>query len=137
VAGGWKQQWRAFRSARPGTRFEERYERSQKTRTSQSWFLRVLKPAAALVLVAAGVVLCFIPGPGIPLLVIGAGLLGDESRVIARALDGLEVRARKVIARGRRWWRGASRMARDAAITAAVIVMCGIAYGGYRFIASH
>jgi len=91
----------------------------------------------AIVLVAAGVVLCFIPGPGIPLIVIGAGLLADESRALARALDGLEVRARKVIARGRRWWRGASRIAREAVIATAVFVMCGVAYGGYRFIASH
>jgi hypothetical protein len=83
------------------------------------------------------VLLCFIPGPGIPLIVIGAGLLADESRTIAHALDGLEIRLRKVIVRGKRWWRGTSRLAREAAISAVVIVACGIAYGGYRFIASH
>src|SRR5688572_13158502 len=90
VLGRLRQQWRAFKKGRPGRRFQDRYERSQKTRSSQSWFVRLLKPAAGILLFVGGVVLCFIPGPGIPLLVIGAGLLADESRTIARAMDWIE-----------------------------------------------
>jgi len=41
---------------------------------------------------AGGGVLYFIPGPSIPLIVIDAGLLADESRSLAGAMDGLEVR---------------------------------------------
>jgi hypothetical protein len=84
------------------------------------------------VLLAAGLVLCVIPGPGLPLVIIGAGLLADVSRPVARALDGLEVRIRKLIARGRRWWNHASRTARNAVIVLGVFVASGAAYGGFR-----
>ena len=133
----WKRQWREFRRGRPGQRFEARYERSQKARSTQAWYGRLLKPVVALVLFAGGVVLCFIPGPGIPLIIIGAGLFADLSRPVARGLDWLEVRARKILAWSRRWWHGASLIAREAVIAAAVLIACGAAYGGYRFIASH
>ena len=137
MSGSWKRQWRAFRRGRPGQRFEDRYEHSQKTHKTQAWYVRLLKPVVALVLFAGGVVLCFIPGPGIPLIIVGAGLLADESRVVARGMDWLEVRARKILAWSRRWWRGASRIAKEAVIAAAVLIACGAAYGSYRFIASH
>jgi hypothetical protein len=132
-----KQQWRKFRSGRPGHRFQERYEKNRRTRSSQSWFVRLLKPAAAIVLFAAGVVLCFIPGPGLPLIVIGAGLLGDECRPIAQGMDWLELRLRKIVTWGRRWWDRAPKLARHAVIVVAVMIAGGAAYGGYRFIASH
>ena len=106
-------------------------------RASQSIFLRFLKPMLALVLFAAGVLLCFIPGPGLPLLVIGAGLLADESRPMAQALDWLEVRSRKAITWGCRWWRHAPIGARSAVIVVAVLGMGGAVYGGFRFITSH
>jgi hypothetical protein len=97
----------------------------------------LLKPAAGIVLVVGGVVLCFIPGPGLPLIVVGAGLLGDEWRPVARAMDWLELRARKGITWARRWWNRAPRAARHAVVVVAVLAVSGAAYGGYRFISSH
>jgi hypothetical protein len=97
----------------------------------------LLKPLAGLILVAGGVVLCFIPGPGLPLIVIGAGLLGDEWRPGARVMDWLELRARKIITWGCRWWNRAPKVARHAVIVMAVLAVGGAAYGGYRFISSH
>lgn len=137
MLGGWKRQWTAFRDARPGQRFEERYERSRKMRASQSWFVRVLKPAVALLLLAGGIVLCFIPGPGLPLIIIGAGLLGDESRPIARGLDWIEVRVRKLVKKMVRWWRGASLLAKEAVVALATLLASAAAYGGYRFLVAH
>lgn len=133
MSGKWKREWRAFRQSRPGERFQKRHEHSQEARKSQSWFVRVLKPAAAVVLVAGGIVLCFIPGPGLPLIVIGAGLLADESRTIARALDWTEVRLRRLWSVARQWWQGASRLAKEAVIFAGVLVASAAAYGGYLF----
>jgi hypothetical protein len=137
VLSGWKKQWKAFREARPGQRFEDRFERSREMRPSQSWFVRFLKPAAALVLLAGGIVLCFIPGPGLPLIVIGAGLLADESRIIARGMDWIEVRLRKLIKMAFRWWHGASLLAKEAAIGVAMLLASAAAYGGYRFLLAH
>ena len=132
-----KRQWRKFRSGWPGHRFQNRYEQSRKTRSSERWFVRFLKPAVGLILLAGGVVLCFIPGPGLPLVVIGAGLLADESRPVARAMDWLEIRGRKLLVWARRWWDHAPRMAKHALILLAMLVGGGAAYGGFRFIASH
>jgi hypothetical protein len=133
MLAGLKQQWQAFRRARPGNRFEGRYERHQKVRNSHPWWMRVLKPLVALVLVVVGVVLCVIPGPGVPLIIVGAGLLGDEWRPLARALDWLEVRLRKIVAWGRRWWKRAPMVARGAVVLVALLAMSSLAYGGYQF----
>ncbi|HEY0549851.1 MAG TPA: PGPGW domain-containing protein [Verrucomicrobiae bacterium] len=99
--------------------------------------MRLLKPAIAVILFAGGVILCFSPGPGLPLIVIGAGLLADESRSVARAMDWLELRARKIITWLCRWWNRAPKFAKHAVIVLAVLAVSGAAYGGYRFISSH
>ena len=77
---------------------------------------------------------CFIPGPGLPFVLIGAGLLADVSRPVARAMDWLEVRIRNVIAWGCRWWNHASRTAKNVAIVLGVFVASGAAYGGFRLV---
>ena len=99
--------------------------------------MRLLKPAVGIILFTAGVVLCFIPGPGIPLIIIGGGLLADESRPVARGMDWVELRAQKVFSWGRHWWNHASKIAKHAVIALAVLVASGAAYGSFRFIASH
>jgi hypothetical protein len=137
MAGRLKQQWRKFRNGRPGRRFQARYEQNKKRRSSQSWFVRLLKPMSGIILIAGGLVLCFIPGPGVPFIVIGAGLLADEARPIARAMDRLEIRAREILAWAHRWWNHAPTIAKYAVIFLAVLAGSGAAYGGYRFIASH
>ena len=131
-----KKQWRSFKSGRPGKRFEERYERAQRQRSSQPVWLRFLKPTIGLVLFAAGVVLCFIPGPGLPLLIIGLGFMAEQSRTIANAMDWTEVRVRKVLTWGRRWWKHANVVSRSAVIVLAALVAAGAAYGGFRFISA-
>lgn len=134
VAGKLKQRWRDFKRGEPGHRFQKRFEESQKARTGRPKFTRFLKPAAAILLILAGLVLCFIPGPGVPLIVIGAGLLADVSLPVARALDGLELRIRKLVAWGRRWWNHASRTAKYAVIILALFAASGAAYGGFRIV---
>jgi cardiolipin synthase A/B len=103
--GRFKREWKKFRSGRPGHRFQDRYEQNRKTRSSRPWYLRFLKPAAALLLIAAGLLFVVIPGPGLPLIVIGTGLLADEARPIARAMDWFEIRIRKILAPVSRWRR--------------------------------
>ena len=129
-----KQEWREFKHGRPGQRFEDRFERSQKNRSGKPWFVRFLKPILGLVLFAGGIVLCFIPGPGIPLILIGVGLLADFSRPTARGADWLGGRARSVIASAKRWWRHASPTAKYAVVILGVFAASGAAYGGYWFL---
>lgn len=102
-----KRLWREFKDDPPGHRFQDRYERNREGRSAQS-ASRFLKPVVAVLLIVAGIVFCLIPGPGLPLLLIGAALLADISLPVARALDAMELRLRDLLSRFRHWWSGAS-----------------------------
>jgi hypothetical protein len=91
---GLKQQWCELRNAPPGRRFQERYERNRQARAHQSKARRFLQVVIGLWLIKAGIILCFLPGPGIPLLVVGAAVLAERSLRVARALDWIELKAR-------------------------------------------
>lgn len=57
--------------------------------------MRVLTTVAGVVLTLAGVVLLFIPGPGIPLIIVGLALLGRTIPAVKR----LEEKLRRKISR--------------------------------------
>lgn len=92
-----RQKWTQFKAAEPGERFERWYERGHAHKASA--VRKILLMAAGVVLIFVGVVLLAIPGPGIPVGVIGAGLLAAESRTAARVFDWLELRLRAILAR--------------------------------------
>lgn len=129
-----KKQWRAFKDGRPGHRFQDRYERNKEERAERSSFMRFLKPVAGISLIVAGVVFCLIPGPGVPLLLIGAGLMADVSLSVAKVMDWLDVRTRAIISRASQWWKQASMAAKSAVIVLAVFVISGAGYGGFLFL---
>src|SRR4051812_42222743 len=91
-----KRQWRDLRDASPGNRFQAQFERSQRANAHKSRFRRCVPVLAGAVLLIAGVILCFIPGPGLPLIFLGAGMLAERFRAVARAMDWLEVKLRKM-----------------------------------------
>ena len=72
-----------------------------------------------------------------PLVVAGAALLAERSLTIARSLDWIEVRARKVIAYGKAWWRHATGTARFAAMFIGAVVIGGAGYGAYSLTFGH
>jgi uncharacterized protein (TIGR02611 family) len=131
VFGNLKQQWREFKKGRPGKRFQERYERNRGQR--KSIFTRVLQPVLGTVLFLVGVFFVIMPGPGIPFLFIGAGLLGNESRSIARALDWVEVRLRKIVDWAKAWWKHAALATKRALMVIAAFGTSLAAYGAYHF----
>jgi hypothetical protein len=130
---GFKQAWREIRNGRPGRRFQDRYDTKRRSRGGKSWARKFLPPAAGVMLLVAGIIFCFIPGPGLPLVVVGAALLAERVRLLARALDWLEVKLRKVIETGMRWWRQGSGLARMAVILLAALMVAGAGYGAYHF----
>ena len=105
MLGKLKRQWLAFRGGTPGQRFQDRYDRQRRARKTQSWALRLIQPILAIILLAIGVVLTFIPGPAIVFYFAGAGLLAGESRPLARALDWSEVKLRKICRWLKQWWK--------------------------------
>jgi len=91
---GLKRQWCELRNAPPGHRFQERYERDRLARAHQSKARRFLQLIIGVWLIKAGIILCFLPGPGIPLLALGAAVLAERSQRVARALDWMEMKVR-------------------------------------------
>ncbi len=120
-----------MKSGRPGHRFQARAESGKHEPSNRSGIKRFLKPVLAITLLAGGVVLCFIPGPGLPLIIIGAALLAERSLIMARGLDWIELKARKVLAWTKAWWRHASGAGKFAAILLVALLVAGAGYGAY------
>ena len=80
-----------------GTRFRAHYER---VKARPSLMRTLLGIGLGLILLAVGLVLLELPGPGILIATIGAALLAGESLTIAKLLDWLDLR---LTALYRRW----------------------------------
>ena len=108
-----------FKRAEPGTRFQKLYQAR-----SHSTLPRIAVTILGILLAAGGVVLLFIPGPGLLLIVFGAGLLAQRSRWLSRRLDRWEILSRRLAHRSRSFWNRATAPFR------AVIVAIGVAVAG-------
>jgi putative transmembrane protein PGPGW len=91
-----KSSWNDLASSPPGKRFQNRYEKKQQDGQSRG---RVVKLVAAGLLLAIGIVLLVVPGPGSLVIVLGAALLAEESKRVARGLDEMEVKVRRLFRR--------------------------------------
>jgi hypothetical protein len=105
MAASLKAEWRMLRRGKPGQRFQDRYDSGHHGGNSQSMTGRIVRIVIAVVCVAIGVVLMFIPGPAILFFLIAGGLLAAESRHVARALDWSEVRLRKLASWAKARWK--------------------------------
>jgi hypothetical protein len=122
----WKREWRAFEKAPAGKRFVRRYE-SRKLETGSRW-KRLVAIALGLALIAAGAIMLVIPGPGILFVGFGGALIAREFRWAAVALDGAEVRLRKLAGFAKRFWKGASLALRAAVVAGAAVLAGGAGY---------
>lgn len=89
--------WRRLAREEPGSRFQAEYRARRAAERSRLG--RLLRVALGIVVMGAGFVFLPAPGPGMLIILGGAALLARESRLMARLLDRLEVRGRR-IARG-------------------------------------
>ncbi|MCW1886012.1 hypothetical protein OKA04_14840 [Luteolibacter flavescens] len=96
---GWKKRWEEFKQSRPGHRFQDRHRQNRERHFGRSPFVNALQPAAGILLIVAGVVFCVIPGPGLPLLLIGLAMIADVSLWVAVRLDRFELWLRSVLPR--------------------------------------
>jgi hypothetical protein len=81
---------------------------------------------------AVGLAFCVLPGPGFPFVIVGAALLAGESRLVARPMDWLELRIRKVIGWMHRQWSHATLTGKCAAVVLGMAAASGAGYGGYQ-----
>ncbi len=127
-----REYWRDIKRGRPGHRFQDRYVRAQRSGRKVHAGQRIIFLIAALISIAIGGLLVVFPGPAIPFFFLGGALLASESRVIARAMDGAEVRLRAIFAWGKKRWRRLPGAARVALIVLGACCSAGSAYLGFR-----
>ena len=117
-----RRQWRELAAARPGNRFQQRYARRQQARRSR--FSAPLTITAGVLIALFGLVMLPAPGPGIIVVLVGASLIAEESRLAARALDCFEVRARRAMRFASRTWEKA-----PIPVKALIVLAAGISAG--------
>lgn len=110
-------EWRRFRNDPPGRRFRN-YRRRLHERGSR--ILRACGVMCGLLLVVAGIAMCFLPGPGLLTILLGLAMLGGESRRLAGWLDRLEPWLRERPAAWARWWAARSLLSRGALVALAL-----------------
>lgn len=98
-----KAHWRWFKSLPPGERFEKEHDRHERASQGRSPLFKAIYPLLAVLSLAIGVVLAFIPGPAFVFFGLAGALMAMQSRAIARFLDRGELRARALHARYRAW----------------------------------
>jgi hypothetical protein len=112
-----KQEWHCFRDDDPGRRFSNHHRRAHRSKSTAKAALRI---GIGALLLAGGIVLLFIPGPGLLAILFGVALVAGESRRLASILDRGEIAARE------RWDR-TSRPARIAVIASGALVAAAFA----------
>ena len=110
-------EWRRFRDDAPGRRFRNYHTRLHE---HGSRTLRVLGILCGVVLVAAGIAMCFLPGPGLITILLGLAMFGGESRRMARWLDHREPPMRRKAKAAGRWWKRRSLLSRGVMIALAM-----------------
>lgn len=86
-----------FWTSAPGRRF--RYLHRRKRESAGGRVYRCSAVCVGVLLCLVGIVFLFIPGPGIPILLLGAALIAQQSRGAAALLDRFEFRLRRLLRR--------------------------------------
>lgn len=129
MLGKFTRPWKAMVDARPGKRFRARYEQRRRMRASALWTPLYLIVGSALFVL--GLTMLVAPGPGLLVLFIGAALIGQESLVVARALDRTEVGLRCAAKAVLRLWKRAPLVAKAGMIVFAAFALAGAGWGAY------
>lgn len=116
-------QWKAFKHDEPGHRFEHQHDRMK--RAGRAWIVGTASIGA--ILLVGGVILLFIPGPGLLVSVFGLALIAGTSESLAKALDRAEPSIREKLREGKRSWQTASRAEKGVWIGIASAIAISIA----------
>lgn len=125
-------QWQELKEGEPGQRFRAHRRRARRRATGPG---RVWRIVIAVVLLAIGVVLVFIPGPAVLFFALAGALLAGESAVVARWLDGGELHARAAARWSAARWRRMAAWQRAGVVTLATAVALTAAGVAWRWMA--
>lgn len=96
--------------------------------------MRLLRFLVAALAAAIGLVLAFIPGPAVLFFLLAGALLASEWLWVARALDWLEVRLRRLARLGGRLWRGLPAVGRVVVVVVAATASAASTWGIYHLV---
>lgn len=113
---GARQEWHCFRDDSPGRRFLNHHQRAHRSKSKAKAALRA---GIGALLVVAGIVMLFIPGPGLLGILFGIALIAGESKRLASVLDRGEMRTR-------RWWKRTSQAMKIALIASAGLIAAAV-----------
>lgn len=121
-----------IRNGRPGRRFRDshRQAREKSSREGSAW--RIGQGLLGLLLVLVGIFFMAVPGPGIPILLLGLVLLATISRRAARLLDRAEVYLRLTWDAARTAWQSVSPTIRGLLVLLAIAGLVAVGYGLLR-----
>jgi hypothetical protein len=127
-----KQNWDRLKRGTPGQRFQQEFRRRQRSR--RSVVQKAVYIAGGILIVAAGLFFLLAPGPGTIVLLVGVGVIAQQSSLAARALDSLEIRARKL--RNHSWgvWRRSSPALKMVLMFLATALLVVVALGAYQLL---
>ncbi|MBA3818720.1 MAG: hypothetical protein H0X17_07495 [Deltaproteobacteria bacterium] len=126
---GLKHEWRLFKRDAPGERFDNHRKRMK----GQPRWLAIVRAAAGVALIGAGVVFMVLPGPGLLGVVFGLALLAGMSRKLSHLMDRVEPRLWTAFRHARAWWTARSTVAKVALIALAAVVVALAAYLAWTY----
>ena len=125
-----RNEWHQFRSDPPGERFRNHRER-MKQRSRKHSLVAVL---IGVVLLVAGFAFLFIPGPGLPLIVFGLGLIASHWKRLADLLDRTEPRLRRAGHGVRHQWKAMPGHAKLSVMLGLAALAGALALAIWRFV---
>jgi hypothetical protein len=114
-----KQEWLRFKHDCPGERFENHRRRM----THAPEWHRVARVVGGVLLVLLGIAMCFLPGPGLLVILFGLALLAGISPWLARRMDHGEPRLRAWGSEAHRKWDEVPRRTRTVIATVSGMVL--------------
>jgi hypothetical protein len=123
--------WQRFKADSPGKRFQQQFKRRHEV--ARTPLQKALVVGSGGLFTGIGIVLFFLPGPGVFFVLLGAGLIAQRSLTVARALDWTEIRVRKLLARSRGVWRQFSAVVKIFLVGSTVAAAAAVGLGAFKF----
>jgi hypothetical protein len=129
-----KASWERFKADSPGKRFQQQFKRRHEI--ARTPLQKALVVGSGILFTGVGIVLFFLPGPGVLFVLLGAVLIAQRSLTLARALDWSEIRLRKLLARSSDVWRQFSATVKIFLLGLAVVAAAAVGFGAFKFLAA-
>ncbi len=126
-----KENWQEFKGSEPGQRFQDRYERRREEEQGRWSKSAILNIVLGLLIIAGGLLIGLVPGPGGFIAFLGLGLIGSEFQPTAKALDWGEVKVRAGVSWAKNVWAALPLGGKVIVGVLALVVVAAVAYGGY------